>query len=230
MSPRLMNSNGIYPPLMLLISLLWLIVGMSVVDHKGCIGYLAVLVVLYLVYGYGRTLWRMLPVLLILCLISLLLSLPSGDTVKILRAVYRMALLGLTAVGPIGIEPIKLVRAMNRLGVSRGLTAGLLVALRFMRVLGVELGRIRRAVRLRGITVRRQPKLLYRALIVPFTVRLIGLSDTLTLSLETRGFRVDDQSFTMFEEVRMRRRDWSFAGLAAVLCTAAVMIRMGGIG
>ena len=33
---------------------------------------------------------------------------------------------------------------------------------------------------------------IYRALIVPLVMRIIGISDTLSLSLETRAFTLDD--------------------------------------
>ncbi|MDO5100209.1 MAG: energy-coupling factor transporter transmembrane component T [Eubacteriales bacterium] len=226
MSPKLINPRGIYPPAVLLISLLWFIVGMVFVFQWWFPLYLAALIAVYLLFGYGRTMLRMTAAVVILCLLSALFSLPSGNEQKLWQAVYRMALFGLTAVGPVGMEPVKLVRAMNGIGVSRGLTSGLLVSLRFMRILGMEMGRIRRAMRLRGVSGCLRPRLVYRALIVPFLIRLISLSDTLSLSLETRGFRMENRAVTAYEQVRMGRRDWCFTAAALCVILLGVILKL----
>lgn len=226
MSPKLINPRGIYPPAVLVCSLLWFAAGMFFVYHWWFPVYLAVMIVVYLLFGYGRTMLRMSVAVAVLCLLSALFSLPSGNEQKLWQSVYRMALFGMTAVGPIGMEPVKLVRAMNGMGMSRGLTSGLLVSLRFMRILGMEMGRIRRAMRLRGVTGCLRPRLLYRAMIVPFLIRLISLSDTLSLSLETRGFRVENRAVTVYEQVRMDKRDWCFSALSLLVILIGVLIKL----
>ena len=44
------------------------------------------------------------------------------------------------------------------------------------------------------------PKIFYRAFLVPFVMRLVNISDTLSLSVETRGFSLEKVPYTVYKK------------------------------
>lgn len=86
------------------------------------------------------------------------------------------------------IEPADMTRNLSTLKVPRGITLGMLIATSFPPVLGAEIRRVREAMKTRGAGSVLNPKIFYRAFLVPFVMRLVNISDTLSLSVETRGF------------------------------------------
>ena len=60
-------------------------------------------------------------------------------------------LLGISVVPTLSMLPMDLVRCLNQLRCPRILSLGLLIALRFMPIMGQEIQRIRRAMKLRGV-------------------------------------------------------------------------------
>ena len=67
------------------------------------------------------------------------------------------------------------------------------------------------------------PKVLYRALLVPFAARLVNISDTLSLSVETRGFRTGKVPYTVYHPVKLTVRDVIFL-LGLVAGSAAIIV------
>ncbi len=60
------------------------------------------------------------------------------------------------------------------------------------------------------------PKILYRAFLVPFVMRLVNISDTLSLSVETRGFSLEKTPYTVYKKEIVCLSDVLFIlGLAA---------------
>lgn len=54
---------------------------------------------------------------------------------------------------------------------------------------------------------------------IPLVMRIIGISDTLSLSLETRAFALDNSPATVYGKVELRARDIIF--LVAVIISCA---------
>jgi energy-coupling factor transporter transmembrane protein EcfT len=65
-------------------------------------------------------------------------------------------------------------------------------------VLRQEIKRVREAVKTRG-ACSLNPKVFYRAFLVPLVMRLVGISDTLSLSVETRGFCLGKAKYTVYK-------------------------------
>lgn len=96
----------------------------------------------------------------------------------------------------------------------------MLVTLRFIPVLAGEIRQIWEAMKTRGVrTAWYRISCLYRAFFIPLTMRIVNISDTLSLSLETRGFVLDDKEATVYAPVRFHARDAIFSSLA--LCATA---------
>ena len=63
-----------------------------------------------------------------------------------------------------------------------------------------EIGRVREAMKTRGAGSVLNPKILYRAFLVPFVMRLVNISDTLALSVETRGFTLGGSLYSIYKK------------------------------
>ena len=136
------------------------------------------------------------------------------------QTVVRALLLGICAVPMITLPPADLTRCMNQLHCPRIITLGMLVTLRFIPILVTEIRRIWEAMRVRGANVKwYRPDCLYRAFFIPLVMRIIGISDTLSLSLETRAFALDNSPATVYGKVELRARDIIF--LVAVIISCA---------
>ena len=138
----------------------------------------------------------------------------------------RCLLIGVCVVPLLSVPPAQLTRSLNQLKFPRLLTLGMLVTIRFIPVLYSEIWQIRDAMRSRGIDTRwYSPKWyanIYRAFIVPLIMRVVGISDTLSLSVETRAFDTENREATVYKPVAFTPRDAVFITL--VILSAAGMI------
>ena len=68
------------------------------------------------------------------------------------------------------------------------------------------------------------PKIFYRAFLVPFVMRLVNISDTLSLSVETRGFSLEKVPYTVYKKEKICISDIIFIlGLVAGAICAVVL-------
>lgn len=93
------------------------------------------------------------------------------------------------------------------------MTLGMLITTGFVPVLSGEIHQVRSAMRTRGVTSILNPTAFYRAFLIPLLVRLVNISDTLALSVETRGFISDTGEYTVYHPIRIKPRDVCFAAL-----------------
>lgn len=178
--------------------------------------------VLLVVAGYGKALARLYAFTLVtgaaLAGLAVLLGESLPGAVMILG---RVTLVGLSMALVATIDPTRLSRALCQARCPRALALGVLISVNFVPVLKQESDRIREAMRARGVVLRwHNAAHLYRALVLPLLIRLISISDTLTLSLETRGFAVEGRG-TVYRPVTWRQRDYLYLGAFAVMLAAA---------
>ena len=60
--------------------------------------------------------------------------------------------------------------------------------------------------------------------LIPLMVRLVNLSDTLALSVETRGFTTYPAPYTIYRPVHLQAKDGAFAVLSALCAMGAVLL------
>lgn len=210
----------IYPVVAFASSLVVLVFGMLISKSMLAFVFVGVLFLLYSVFGMFRGLWKM--TVGMLCaglLIGGLAFLTNRSFEAFWQTVVRMLLLGMCAVPMVTVSPARLTRCLTELHCPRIITLGMLVTLRFIPVIVSEIKRIREAVRIRSMTARKSRfSYLYRAFFLPLIMRIIGISDTLSLSLETRAFTLDESPATIYDRVRLQKRDIVF--LILVLASA----------
>jgi energy-coupling factor transport system permease protein len=119
--------------------------------------------------------------------------------------------------------PAELVRSLESVKFPRMLTLGTLVAMRFVPVFIEEWKRIIQSMRLRGGPFVRNPYFYYRALCVPLIYKIFTVSDTLALSLYTRGFTPDGKR-TCYKEMPFRLRDGLFLGVFTIISVALAVV------
>lgn len=146
------------------------------------------------------------------------------DFTAALAMVNRFGTVFLAIALGMSIEPIDMTRNLSTLKAPRGLTLGMLIATSFPPVLKAEKQRVREAMKTRGAGSILNPKIFYRAFLVPFVMRLVNISDTLSLSVETRGFSLEKVPYTVYKKEKICISDIIFIlGLAAgAVCTVTL--------
>lgn len=88
----------------------------------------------------------------------------------------------------------------------------------------MEIRRIRQAMRLRGVnSAWYDPRVVYRAFVIPLMMRLLSISDLLALSLETRAFSMDG-GVTSYRTLTVRRRDSAYIAAVAAVILAGILL------
>jgi energy-coupling factor transport system permease protein len=218
--------HPLYPLLCILFSTVVLLGGLLVSRELTLAYVLVALGVLYVCFGYGMVMLRCLvPGLVVATVIGSLTFLIAGSDVKALQMAGRLLLLALCTVPVISISPVRLTRSLTQIGCPRMLTLGMLVAIRFVPILLGEMRRIREAMRTRGVRLLLNPSCFYRAFLIPLIMRLVGISELLSLSIETRGFDLADKGAVVFRPVAFGARDVMFAVATVLLVIGMLMVR-----
>lgn len=102
------------------------------------------------------------------------------------------------------------------------LTLGMMITLTFFPLLGGEVKQVREAMKTRGAGSFFSPQIFYRAFLIPLVIRLVNISDTLALSVETRGFTKDADACSVYKTVTLRATDIVF--LLAVLAGCVLVV------
>ena len=173
-----------------------------------------------------RTLKDMLPVLILTggSFATLAYFAYGKDGKAAMAMANRFASVFLAAALGMSVEPADMTRNLSTLKMPRGVTLGMLIATSFPPVLGAEIKRVREAMEIRGAGSVLNPKIFYRAFLVPFVMRLVNISDTLSLSVETRGFSLEKVPYTVYKKEIVCMSDVLFiSGLAAGAIVTVVL-------
>lgn len=191
-----------------------------------CSYFLAGCFVWLMLFGCRKRCLRMLPVLIFVggSFATLAYFAYGKDGKAAMAMANRFASVFLAAALGMSVEPADMTRNLATLKMPRGVTLGMLIATSFPPVLGAEIKRVREAMKTRGAGSVLNPKIFYRAFLVPFVMRLVNISDTLSLSVETRGFSLEKVPYTVYKKEIVCMSDVLFiSGLAAgAVCTVVL--------
>ena len=214
-------------PLVALASGLFLIVfGLLTADRLlACSLYLCGVYVWLILFGCGRACIRALPAFLVVGGIFFAIFYAATGTFDAGWAMAnRFASLFLAVIPGAGCEPVRMTRALSQVHTPRAVTLGMLIAMSFVPMLRGEIARVREAMKTRGAGSLWNLKIFYRAFLVPFAIRLVNISDTLALSVETRGFALGKVPYTIYKKEHPALSDALFCvGLIAGAALAAVL-------
>lgn len=215
-------------PLLGIASSLFILVGGLLFVRRECFpALLLALVLLYAAFGLAaitlRFLFIFIPVSTAFALVSFAFS---RDTSIALQMGSRVLWVGLCAIPLMSLPLINLIRSLNQLRVPRYLSLGMLISVRFVPVLVQEVQQVRQAMRSRGASSSLlRPRVFYRAFFMPLLMRLLSISDTLSLSLETRAFDLKAEGSTLYRRIVFSRRDAIYLFLVLGLLLAMGVMR-----
>lgn len=212
--------NPFYPLVSFVSSIALLVFGMFFSKNILAFAFAGAVFVLFSVFGFFKSAWKM-TVAMGLCglVIGGLSFLTNRSFDAFWQTVLRMILLGLCAVPMVSTSPCDLTRCLAKVKCPRVITLGMLVTLKFIPVLASEIKQIWEAMKVRGANVNwYRPSCIYRAFIIPLVMRIIGISDILSLSLETRAFTLDESQSSVYREVNAKPRDFVFFICVVALC------------
>ena len=194
--------SKIYPIFVFLASLFLIVFGLCMARSIKCSYFLIGCLIWLIIFGCKRSVLRVLPIFIIVGgFFALIAYFAYGKDLKAsLAMANRFASVFLAAALGMSVEPADMTRSLATLKVTRGITLGMLIATSFPPVLGAEIKRVREAMKTRGAGSVMNPKIFYRAFLVPFVMRLVNISDTLSLSVETRGFSLEKVKYTVYKK------------------------------
>lgn len=136
----------------------------------------------------------------------------------------RLGAVFLAVVPGMSVTPVRMTRALSQVHTPRSVTLGMLIAMSFVPMLRGEIRRVREAMKTRGAGSLCNGKILYRAFLIPLVMRLVNISDTLALSVETRGFALGKVPYSIYQREGFALSDLLFVcGLAAGAVCAVVL-------
>ncbi|HHT16952.1 MAG TPA: energy-coupling factor transporter transmembrane protein EcfT [Papillibacter sp.] len=217
---RLQAKRPLYPLVSVVSPLVVLVVGLLTAKSPCFPAYIVAVVLLYCAFGLAKqavmSLAVFIPVSLVFALFSFLFQRNFSAAGQMAG---RVILLGVSALPMVTLPPINLTRCIAALGMPRIITLGMLIAIRFVPVVQGEVGRVREAMKTRGVR-----HSFYRTFAVPVMIRLINISDTMALSLETRAFSTGREPVSVYKPVVFAARDAFYsAAVFALIITWVVM-------
>ena len=205
----------IYPIFVFLASLFLIIFGLCMARNVKCSYFLAGCFVWLMLFGCRKGCFRVLPAFIIVGgLFAVIAYFAYGkDLNTAIAMANRFASVFLAAALGMSVEPADMTRNLSTL-----------IATSFPPVLGAEIKRVREAMKTRGAGSVFNPKIFYRAFLVPLVMRLVNISDTLSLSVETRGFSLEKTPYTVYKKETVCISDVLFIlGIAAgAVCTVVL--------
>lgn len=216
----------IYPIFVFLTSLFFIVFGLVMARNKNFGRFMLGAYVWLFLFGCRKGCLHVLfPFIVVGGIVGVIAYFAYGrDLIAAIAMVNRFGAVFLAVALGMSMQPIDMTRSLATLKVPRGVTLGMLIATSFPPVLRAEKQRVREAMKTRGAGSALNPKIFYRAFLVPLVMRLVNISDTLSLSVETRGFSLEKTPYTVYKKETLCISDALFIlGIAAGAALTVVL-------
>ncbi len=192
----------LYPLIAIAASLFVIIFGLVAARNENLCWYLLGVLVWLCIFGCFRGVIKMLPAFVVFggAFAGIAYASAGGDLAAALSMLNRFGALFLGIALSMSIAAVRMTRSLSQVHTPRAITLGMLISMSFIPMLKGEIGRVREAMKTRGAGSVLDPKILYRAFLVPFVMRLVNISDTLALSVETRGFTLGGSLYSIYKK------------------------------
>lgn len=215
------RDSRIFPLLSLLCSILVFAGGLITAPNNGWI-FLAACCLVFLIFGMWKGILKILPIWIFFGGIYFAIAYAiNRDIPNALAGVWRVGAITVAIVPSLYLHAEDLLRSLNQMKFPRPMSLGLLITLRFFPLLGQERKRIKEAMKSRAMPF--SFKRFYRSTIIPFVVRLVHISDALSLSIETKGFQKGKKDMTIYKKVPFYAYDVIFAVLIIASFTVSLI-------
>ncbi|MDE5990251.1 MAG: energy-coupling factor transporter transmembrane protein EcfT [Clostridia bacterium] len=217
--------KNVYPLFAIVASIAIIVYALVMAKRASCSYFLIGAYFWIMIFGCFRSCLRMLPIYIIVGgLFSALFYLATGVASSALTMANRFGGIFLAVAIGMSVESVTMTRNLSQLRCPRSVTLGMLIATSFTTVLRTEINRVRESMKTRGAGSILNPKIFYRAFLIPFVTRLVKISDTLALSVETRGFALGKVEYTVYKKENIAFSDILFLVGIIVGGTLAVVL------
>ena len=221
-----LRNKKLYPLVAVFAGLFIIVFGLVMAkDMLVCSVFLGAVFVWLLPFGCGRACLRIIPVLVVTAgtFFGIFFA-ATGTPDSGWAMANRFGAVFLAVVPGMSVTPVRMTRSLSQVHTPRSVTLGMLIAMSFVPMLRSEIKRVREAMKTRGAGSIFNPKRLYRAFLVPLVMRLVNISDTLALSVETRGFALGKVRYTVYKKEKLALSDVVFVlGLIAGAVSVTVL-------
>ena len=208
----------LYPLIAITASLFVIIFGLVAARNENLCWYLLGVLAWLCIFGCFKGVLKILPAFIVFggAFAGIAYASAGGDFQAALSMLNRFGALFLGVALSMSIAAVRMTRSLSQVHTPRSVTLGMLIAMSFVPMLRGEIKRVREAMKTRGAGSILNPKILYRAFLVPFVMRLVNISDTLALSVETRGFALGKVRYTIYKKESLAISDIAYVlGLIA---------------
>lgn len=194
--------SNLYPLIAIASALLIMVFGLVTARTVECSYFLLGAFVWVMIFGCFKQALKALPLFIIFGgAFALIAYFSSGKNFNSAIAMAnRFGAVLLAIVPGMSVQAAAMTRNLSDLHTPRSVTLGMLITMSFIPVLRAEIKRVREAMKTRGAGGILNPKILYRAFLIPLVTRLVDISDTLALSIETRGFTLGKSKYTVYKK------------------------------
>ncbi|MDE6660678.1 MAG: energy-coupling factor transporter transmembrane protein EcfT [Anaeroplasmataceae bacterium] len=194
--------KNLYPLFAIVSALLIMVFGLVMAKTVVCSYFLLGVFVWLFLFGCWKECLKVLPMFLIVGgIFTLIAYYASNENIaSALAMTNRFGAVFLALVPGMSIKPVAMTRNLSQLHTPRAITLGMLITMSFVPVLKGEISRVHEAMKTRGAGSIFNPKIFYRAFLIPLVTRLVDISDTLALSIETRGFTLGKSKYTVYKK------------------------------
>ncbi len=216
----------LYPLIAITASLFVIIFGLVAARNKNLCWYLLCVLVWLCVFGCFKGVLKMLPAFVVFggAFAGIAYASAGGDLAAALSMLNRFGALFLGVALSMSVAAVRMTRSLSQVHTPRAITLGMLISMSFVPMLKGEIKRVREAMKTRGAGSVFNPKILYRAFLVPLVMRLVNISDTLALSVETRGFTLGGSMYSVYKKEYPALSDVLFLlGIVAGAVTVVVL-------
>ena len=191
----------LYPLIAIAASLFVIIFGLVAARNENLCWYLLGVLAWLCIFGCFKGVLKMLPAFVVFGgAFAGIAYASAGDWQAALSMFNRFGALFLGVALSMSVAAVRMTRSLSQVHTPRAITLGMLISMSFVPMLKGEIGRVREAMKTRGAGSVLNPKILYRAFLVPFVMRLVNISDTLALSVETRGFTLGGSLYSIYKK------------------------------
>ena len=180
----------LYPLIAITASLFVIIFGLVAARNENLCWYLLGVLAWLCIFGCFKGVLKMLPAFVVFggAFAGIAYASAGGDFAAALSMLNRFGALFLGVALSMSIAAVRMTRSLSQVHTPRAITLGMLISMSFVPMLKGEIGRVREAMKTRG------------AFLVPFVMRLVNISDTLALSVETRGFTLGGSLYSIYKK------------------------------
>ena len=192
----------LYPLIAIVVSLFVIVFGLIAARNENLCWYLLGVFVWLCLFGCLKGCLKMLPAFIVFggAFAGIAYASAGGDVQAAISMLNRFGALFLGVAISMSVAAVRMTRSLSQIHTPRAITLGMLISMSFVPMLKGEIKRVREAMKTRGAGSVLNPKILYRAFLVPFVMRLVNISDTLALSVETRGFALGGSLYSIYKK------------------------------